>query len=91
MPTRMHLLLQDKLAIAFLHDLSAANFTSESSESLVGRSKDWMNSYFTVYRNPQTSKNSWQKKISFEEQRQIEDMVSDSWAFEFYASLENWD
>lgn len=55
------------------------------------RNKDWMTSYFTVNRNPQKQRDLWKKKISSEEQKQIENIVKDSWAFNFCASFAGWD
>ncbi|MEL7038687.1 MAG: sulfotransferase [Cyanobacteria bacterium J06592_8] len=52
---------------------------------------DWMNSYFTVYRNPRKQKDLWKTKILPEQRKEIEAIVKESWAFELCASQAQWD
>ena len=55
------------------------------------RSQDWMNQFFTVYRNPKKQKYSWKNKIEAEDRQKIEAIVQDSWAFQHCAKVGQWD
>ncbi|MDY7023304.1 MAG: sulfotransferase [Cyanobacteriota bacterium] len=72
----------------FLDFLCSIDSESNSSKKF---NNDWMNSYFTVYRNPHKQKDLWKTKILPEQRKEIEAIVNESWMFELCASQAKWD
>ncbi len=51
----------------------------------------WGDRYFSVYRNPRLQKDAWKSRMSREDRRKVEEIVRDSPAFEYCATLGNWE
>ena len=67
---------------------------STSGQSLLLRLKRgeiWMNSYFSVFRDPKVASNSWKDEMPRESREQVMEVVRDSKAFEFGATQGLWD
>ena len=70
----------------FVDMLLAIGATSPGARRWTG----WGDKYFSIYRNPQQEKDAWKSKISSDDRRKIEEIVEDSDAVAYCATLGRW-
>ncbi|MEO1689951.1 MAG: sulfotransferase [Cyanobacteria bacterium J06631_6] len=69
----------------------STNTSSSSSPSSVKRGELGINSYFTVFRDPQKSRDRWKTEMPKEDQQRVKEIVADSEVFRFGVEKRLWD
>ena len=77
-----------------MHD-QVERFVTQSTRGDVGdrwrRGEQFINRYFSVYRDPTQSRSKWKSELSVDDRRAVFDVVSDSDAFQFCAEQGEWE